>query len=219
MSPYKLRERVTEATPTKDNAKKLKMAKVSVLTNDGKKTQVDLDIAKQMEVINDMIETLGDAVAEDIKVDMKKSQLKSIVNYLMRAKKSKQSEQQPGITAWERRFFNGMDRNDFFGKFFSLIIQINGRNITLTLDCLNAADYIGVPALVDHGTTYVAEKISGKQPSEVAEFLNVKEDFPKETIDELTQMLEKIEKPENNGQETAQNENDDRRPEGEETKE
>ena len=118
MSPYKLRERVTEATPTKDNAKKLKMAKVSVLTNDGKKTQVDLDIAKQMEVINDMIETLGDAVTEDIKVDMKKSQLKSIVNYLMRAKKSKQSEEQPGITAWERRFFNGMDRNDFFGKFF-----------------------------------------------------------------------------------------------------
>ena len=84
---------------------------------------------------------------------------------------------------------------------------------------MNAADYIGVPALVDHGTTYVAEKISGKQPSEVAEFLNVKEDFPKETIDELTQMLEKIEKPENNGQETAQNENDDRQPEGEETKE
>ena len=93
------------------------------------------------------------------------------------------------------------------------------QNVTLTLDCLNAADYIGVPALVDHGTTYVAEKISGKEPSEVAEFLNVKEDFPKETIDELTQMLEKIEKPENNGQETAQNENDDRQPEGEETKE
>ena len=96
------------------------MAKVSILTNDDKKTQVDLDLAKQCEVINDMIETLGDAVTEDIKVEMKKSQLKSIVNYLMRAKKSKQSEKQPGITAWERRFFNGMDKNEFFGKFFSL---------------------------------------------------------------------------------------------------
>ena len=96
------------------------MAKVSILTNDDKKTQVDLDLAKQCEVINDLILTLGDAVTEDIKVEMQKSQLKSIVNYLMRAKKSKQSEKQPGITAWERRFFNGMDKNEFFGKFFSL---------------------------------------------------------------------------------------------------
>ena len=89
----------------------------------------------------------------------------------------------------------------------------------LTLDCLNAANYIGVPALVDHGTTYVAEKISGEQPSEVAEYLNVKEDFSKETIAELTKQLEKIEKPDDNQQETAQNENDDRQPEAEEAKE
>ena len=53
----------------------------------------------------------------------------------------------------------------------------------------------------------------------MAEYLNVKEDFPKETIAELTKQLEKIEKPDDNQQETAQNENDDRQPEAEEAKE
>ena len=91
------------------------MSKVSIITNDGKKTQVDLDIAKRCDVIGDMVAAF-EKITEDINVEMSKSQLNSITKYLTRAKKMEKSEQQPGITAWERRFFNGMDRNDFFGK-------------------------------------------------------------------------------------------------------
>ena len=51
----------------------------------------------------------------------------------------------------------------------------------------------------------------------MAEFLNVKEDFPQETIDELTKQLEKIEIPENTEPKKTgsqpENEKDDRKPE------
>ena len=119
MSPYKLRERVPTAINTTEQKKSGKMSKgvkVTIVTNDEKKTQVDLDIAKGCEVIKDGIEAFQDMVTEDIKVEMSKTQFKSIINYLMRAKKMQKNEEQPGITAWERRFFDGMDRNDFFGK-------------------------------------------------------------------------------------------------------
>lgn len=68
--------------------------------------------------------------------------------------------------------------------------------------------------MVESGTTFVAEKISGKGPKEVAEFLNCKEDFPEDTVKELTEQFEKIDvEPENKEPGNAGNEEDDRQEE------
>ena len=172
-----------------------KVAKVTIVTNDGKNTQVDVDVAKDCKVIGDKIkEASGNATKEKFNVDIKKTQLRMITDYLKRAKKSKQSKQQPGITAWERRYFGGMDRNDLFGKILRTTFEKLFHYCNyFALECMNAAVAVGVPALVDHSTTYIAERIRGKCPKEVAEFFNATKEFPDELITELTQYYEKIE--------------------------
>ena len=57
---------------------------------------------------------------------------------------------------------------------------------------MNAAAYIDAPILTDHGTTYIAEKLFGKPAKEVAELLNVGDDFQDDVVKDLTEQLEKI---------------------------
>ena len=92
-----------------------------VITKDQKKIKVELDVAKQIGLLNDMNEFFEEGSNPVPLNDVASKELKKCIAFCKRQLMKKSVEGQ--VSAWDRRFFD-VERNDFFGKFNNLKILI-----------------------------------------------------------------------------------------------
>ena len=90
-----------------------KRNKMLVIIQDQKKIKVELDVAKQIGLLNDMNEFFEEGSNPVPLNDVASKELKKCIAFCKRQLTKKSVEGQ--VSAWDRRFFD-VERNDFFGK-------------------------------------------------------------------------------------------------------
>lgn len=143
---------------------------VKLSSSDGREFEVDIEVAKMSQTINNMLGDLGD-VDEDEVIPLSNVSGPILEKVLEYAKKHKDDppvnnddEKTPKtfekINDWDREFIN-VDH----GTLFEIIL---------------AANYLYMKGLIDLGCQTVAGMIKGKSPEEIRKLYNIANDFTPE---------------------------------------
>jgi S-phase kinase-associated protein 1 len=144
------------------------MPRIKLQSSDGETLEVDIEIAKQSNVIKTMLEDIGTDPNTDDPVPLPNVNgaiLKKVLQWCeyhrndppLPEDDENREKRTDDIPAWDQEFLK-VDQ----GTLFELIL---------------AANYLDIRGLLDVTCKTVANMIKGKQPEEIRKTLNIKNDF------------------------------------------
>ncbi|CAD6501698.1 BgTH12-01948 [Blumeria graminis f. sp. triticale] len=150
--------------------------KITLISNDGAVITVDSQVAMKSVLIKNMIEDLGDAVAEsDVPIpNVNESVLRKVIEWCEHHKHdpapaadddSDSRKRTTDIEEWDQKFMQ-VDQEMLF-------------------EIILASNYLDIKPLLDVGCKTVANMIKGKSPEEIRKTFNITNDFTPEEEEQI----------------------------------
>ncbi|CCU76648.1 unnamed protein product [Blumeria hordei] len=151
-------------------------SKITLISNDGAVITVDSQVAMKSVLIKNMIEDLGDAVAEsDVPIpNVNESVLRKVIEWCQHHKHdpapaadddSDSRKRTTDIEEWDQKFMQ-VDQEMLF-------------------EIILASNYLDIKPLLDVGCKTVANMIKGKSPEEIRKTFNITNDFTPEEEEQI----------------------------------
>lgn len=151
-------------------------SKITLISNDGAVITVDSQVAMKSVLIKNMIEDLGDAVAEsDVPIpNVNESVLRKVIEWCEHHKHdpapatdddSDSRKRTTDIEEWDQKFMQ-VDQEMLF-------------------EIILASNYLDIKPLLDVGCKTVANMIKGKSPEEIRKTFNITNDFTPEEEEQI----------------------------------
>lgn len=151
-------------------------SKITLISNDGAVISVDSQVVMKSVLIKNMIEDLGDAVAEsDVPIpNVNESVLRKVIEWCEHHKNdpapavdddSDSRKKTTDIEEWDQKFMQ-VDQEMLF-------------------EIILASNYLDIKPLLDVGCKTVANMIKGKSPEEIRKTFNITNDFTPEEEEQI----------------------------------
>jgi S-phase kinase-associated protein 1 len=152
-----------------------KQPKITLLSNDGARLDVDVKVAEKSVLIKNMIDDLGGEAVTDIPIpNVNEQVLKKVIEWCEHHKTdpaapidddSDSRKKTTDIEEWDQKFMQ-VDQEMLF-------------------EIILASNYLDIKPLLDVGCKTVANMIKGKSPEEIRKTFNITNDFTPEEEEQI----------------------------------
>jgi len=138
-------------------------ATVTLVSSDAKKFVVPVGVATMSAVIMAVLDDVDDDDDEDLSVTVHSFILQKIIDYCTYHYENDDDGDDQQLAEWDAKFVEGMGT--------SLLVEMTV-----------VANYLNIKTMLEMLCKSLAEKINGKNPHEIRELFNIKNDFTDDEI-------------------------------------